>query len=330
MNNARLIQYFAGYYWSLRKEKKFIKEHFEQFLQKKADELNYTFSKADWKKTTVYYPCFTVLAGAENFILLKGKRKLSEEERYRLTAVSIMSGLCDDLIDEENWAPAQLFDLLENHLEALPLSPKAKLILSLNEALYKTHHPDTAYEKQLRTAIYWQARSLDQLNPGISTDEILQISKEKNGQTSLMFSYLLDEEWTDVEKEVIAQSGFLGQLVNDTYDIFKDIAAGVQTYLQRYESLAASEHFFIAEWRKLVRLIRESNATNENKQHLINRFACVHGYALVAFHQFSDLEQKYGMPVKWSEATRKELVIDMEKWPTRWQLLKAIKKLSTL
>lgn len=330
MNNARLIQYFTGYYWSLLKEKKFIKQHFEQFLLKKTAELNYTFSKADWKKTTVYYPCFTVLAGAENFILLKNKGKLSEEERYRLTAVSIMSGLCDDLIDEENWTPAQLFDLLDNRLNSLPLSPKAKLILAINDELYKTHRPDVTYEKQLRTAIYWQARSLDQLNPQISTEEILEISKEKNGQTSLMFSCLLDEEWTAVEKEMIAQSGFLGQLVNDTYDVFKDLRAGVQTYLQRFESLAACERFFVDEWRKLVTLIRESDASNKNKEHLINRFACVHGYALVAFHQFGDLEQKYGTPVKWHEATRKELVIDMEKWPTRWQLLKAIKKLGTL
>ncbi len=330
MNNGRLIQYFTGYYWSLQKEKKFIQQHFGQFLRQKTAELNYTFSKSDWKKTTVYYPCFTVLAGAENFILLKGSRQLNEQERYRLTAVSIMSGLCDDLIDEENWTPAQLFDLLDNQLESLPLSPKAKLILALNDELYKTSRPSAAYEKQLRTAIYWQARSLEQLHPEISTEEILEISKEKNGQTSLMFSYLLDEEWNSIEQSIIAQSGFLGQLVNDTYDIFKDVKAGVQTYLQRFKSLDASEDFFIDEWRKLVRLIHESNATKKNKTHLINRFACVHGYALVAFHQFRYIEQNRGIPVKWNEATRKELVVDMEKWPTRWQLLKAIKKLSTL
>ncbi|WP_153801127.1 hypothetical protein [Foetidibacter luteolus] len=327
MNYLQLAGYFFEYYTALQRQKKFIAQHLEPFINSYETELGYRLNKADRKKVLIYYPCFTVLGGADNFALLKN-RSITPQENWRLTVVSAMSSLCDDLIDEENWNADQLLQLLDLKLDNLPISPKTNMILRLNEELHRQNPPSAAYEQQLRTAIEWQAASLQQLSPGISTGRIIEISREKNGNTSLMFASLMDEDWTEAEKAVIHYSGYLGQLVNDSYDVYKDVPAGVQTYIQRTKSIDEAETFFLAEWRKLVALIMQTNASTKNKDRLINRFACFHGYALVAFNQFRLIEQKRGKPVPWKEATRKELVIDMERWPTRLQLLKCIKKLS--
>jgi len=329
MNYFQLVQYFTGYYIGLQKEKKFIQRELTPLVDACCTQLNYTLSKPDRKKVLTYYPCFTVLAGGENFLLLKN-RKINEQERWRLSIVSAMSSLCDDLIDEEGWTTSQLFELLELNIANLPLSSKAKIILFLNEELYKRQRPSSLYEHQLRTAIEWQAASLKQTSTDISTEEIMKISREKNGNTSLMFAYLLDEEWNDTEKQIIHQSGYLGQLVNDAYDIFKDIRDGVQTYIQRIPSVSEAETLFLTEWKNLIRLIQSSDASIDNQLHLIRRFACIHGYALVAFEQFRKIEAKGNLPVQWQQASRKELVIDMELWSTRFKLLKEIIRLTRI
>jgi hypothetical protein len=141
-----------------------------------------------------------------------------------------------------------------------------------------------------------------------------------------MFASLIEENWSNQELEMICQSGFVGQLVNDTYDIFKDIKDGVQTYIQRHQSIDEAEEFFINEWKFLCELINESKAMQDRKKKLINRFACMHAYALVAFDQFRKLEK--GKTIDWKTATRKELIIDMELWSTRFKLLKKIIQLS--
>jgi len=329
MNYLQTAQYFTGYYLGLLKEKKFIRRELEPLVDACCSNLQYTLSKPDRKKILIYYPCFTVLAGAENFLLLKN-RKLNDNERWKLTIVSAMSSLCDDLIDEENWTTGQLFDLLDLKTGHLPLSPKAKIILFLNDTLYQRLPPSRAYEAQLRVAIGWQAASLKQLDSNISTEEIIHISKEKNGNTSLMFACLLNETWSETEKKIIHQSGYIGQLVNDAYDVFKDINDNVHTYIRRMASTDEAENLFLNEWKKLVALIQISNASKTNQQRLIKRFACIHAYALVAFNQFKLIEQKKGKPVIWKDATRKELVIDMELWPTRFKLLKSIMRLSNI
>jgi hypothetical protein len=326
MNYLQLFNYFKIYYFALQKQKRFIKKYLLPFFEESCNKIGLELTNADRKKIIIYYPSFTVLAGTENYLILRN-RNLNHKERWQLTYVAAMASLCDDLIDEEKWTAEQLFSLLDNELSNLPQSKKAKLIFALNDELNKNYPPPKKYNQLLRNAIQSQADSIKQLNPAINYNEIIKISKEKNGNTSLMFASLIDEEWTKEELKVIYQSGFMGQLVNDTYDIFKDQNDGVQTYIQRHKTINEAEEFFINEWKNLYSLINKSNITKTQKNKLINRFACMHAYALVAFDQFQKLEDQN---INLKTATRKQLVIDMELWSTRIKLLKKIIQLSNI
>ncbi len=326
MNYGQLLTYFIGYYVALRKQKRFIKKYLHPFIDESCNKIGLRLSKAGSKKMLLYYPAFTVIAGAANYLLIR-KRKLTHKERWQLTYVAAMASLCDDLIDEESWSAAQLFNLLDDRSVEFSGSKKARLILALNEELYKKYTPPEGYHQLLRNAIQSQADSINQLNPEISYNEIIKISKEKNGNTSLMFASLIDEDWTKEELAMIYQSGFMGQLVNDTYDVYKDLQDGVQTYILRHQTIDEAEEFFINEWKNLCRLIKECNTYKKQKEKLIERFACMHAYALVAFDQFRKIE-KQNLHLK--TATRKQLVIDMELWSTRIKLLQKIKLLSQI
>jgi hypothetical protein len=327
MNYLQLLKYFTAYYSALLKQKRFIKKYLQPFFDETCNEIDLQLSQADRKKILIYYPAFTVLAGAENYLILRN-RKLTYKERWQLTYVAAMASLCDDLIDEENWSATQLFNLLDNKLYNLPESKKSILILVLNTELNKKYALPKKYKQLLRNAIQSQANSIKQLNPNISYEEIIKISQKKNGNTSLMFASLIDEEWSKEESAVIYQSGFMGQLVNDTYDIFKDVNDGVQTFIQRHKTIDDAEEFFINEWKFLGELIDECSTNKNQNKKLINRFACMHAYALVAFDQFRKIEK--GTTIDWKAATRKQLVIDMELWSTRIKLLKKIKQLSSI
>lgn len=327
MNSLQLLNYFKSYYAALQRQKRFIKKNLRPYFDATCRSIDLKLSKADRKKILIYYPAFTVLAGAENYLILRN-RKLTYKERWQLTYVAAMASLCDDLIDEEKWNATQLFNLLDGKLINLPKSKKAELLLALNGELQKKYPPPKKYKQLLRQAIQSQADSIKQLNPKVSHEEIIKISQEKNGNTSLMFASLINIEWSQEALEIFYQSGFMGQLVNDTYDVYKDMNDGVQTYIQGYASINQAEEFFINEWKYLCELINECNAEKSQKKKLIDRFACMHAYALVAFDQFRKIEKQ--KKIDWKNATRKELIIDMERWSTRIKLLKKIKQLSKI
>ena len=328
MNYLQLAYHFTGYYTRLQREKKFIRKQVTPLVEQCCKKAGYCFSGEEQKKVLWYYPLFTLLGVAENYLLLR-RRKLRDSERWRLVLVSIMAALFDDLIDEEHWKEEDLLHLLHNRLEQLTLAPKASLLLALNEELYTRYRPSAAYRSALEQGIHWQATSERQLDKDISFEEVLLISRKKNGYTSFIFAYLLDEEWTEDELNFLYQTGILGQLVNDAYDLFKDIKDGIYTSLRKCYSVEEAEKLFIDEWKQLMVQLNKTSAGILQQRQLKHRLACMYGYALVAFNQFKQAAPN-GSIAALEKATRKQLVVDMELWPTRIKLLRAIIKLSKM
>jgi hypothetical protein len=327
MNSIELTGNFLTYFIRYKRERKFIAKHLLPVFNNFYNELGLTFSKEEQKRITVYYPALTVIAGAENFLLLR-KRKLTHAERYRLTVVSAMSAICDDLIDEEGWTAEELWELINNLGKQETDNKRAAMIHELHNHLLNTYPPPPAYLPALKTAIESQVASLRQMDPTITRDEIINVSKNKNGNTSLMFASLINEEWTQQEKDIIFYSGYIGQLVNDTFDVYKDVTAGVQTYINHCESAGKARNFFLAEWQLFVDFIYSSSASRKQKRKLQNRFACIHSYALVAFHKLMEIDQHAILPISWQAVARKYLVTDMELFQNRIRLFTGALRLS--
>src|SRR5215212_4250853 len=123
MNYLQLTVYGLRLTWSGYIQLAFIRRFLKPLVEKHCIRLGYNLSAAEKKKVLFYYPMYTVLACAQMYLTLKG-RKLTKNERKRLTLVGAMATLCDDLIDENNFTREQVFNLLSNDFNEEALNTK--------------------------------------------------------------------------------------------------------------------------------------------------------------------------------------------------------------
>lgn len=329
MNYFKLCCYAADYGLSAYKQLSFIKAFLKPIVDKHCSALNYPLSKKEKKKVEFYYPLFNHIVNCENYLAIKN-RKLSDEETKRMAIISAMATLHDDLIDEENWDKETYFKVLDRTLPESLHTPKVKLIFALEDELHKIWTPTENYKAALKVATEWQVISSKQLNPNISLEEILYISENKCGNSSLLWASVMSEDWLTEDKAFIFQSGFVGQILNDLFDAFKDREDGVYTLVRKTNSVADTKAIFIKECAKLHQLILNCNVDNDTKIFTIRRMACVHAFALVALDHLQNTEKKYGKPLNWDKPIRKELVTDMAFWSNKFALLKHTCQLAEL
>lgn len=305
----------------------FINRWLKPLVKKHCAEVGYEFNASEKKKVLFYYPMYTVLACAQMYVTLKGRR-LSSVETKRLTLVGAMATICDDLIDEDGWTRNQIFMLLSTNINEYALSKKAKLLLALNNELKALGPLPTAYLPQLKTALEWQATSGKQLDPAITIEEIVHICREKNGNTSLMFAALVDENWTKQESDFIYQSAIVGQLTNDSFDMYFDTLNGIYTYFNRAENIQQVRDFFLGEVHVLHSMVRACRTSERNKKNTIRRMCVLHAFTLTALDQFAATEAKFGRPIDWKNIPRQDMVIDMAKNSNRFKTVRYMKWLA--
>lgn len=328
MNTLQVLKYGLSLTLDGYRQLAFIKRWLKPIVIKQCNALGYVLNASEKKKVLFYYPMYTVLACAEMYVTLKG-RKLTKDERKRLTLVGAMATLCDDLIDEDNWSRNQIFLLLSQNIRHDALPVKAKLLLALNEELKTFWTITDKYLNQLKIALEWQATSGRQMDPQISIDEIVHVCREKNGNTSLMFASLIDESWTTKEIDFIYQSAIVGQLTNDSFDMYFDTQNGIYTYFNKAESIQQVRDFFLGECHILHSMVRACHTSETNKKNTIRRMSILHAFTLTALDQFQQTENKYGRPIDWKSIPRKDMVIDMAQNSNRFKTIRYMKWLAT-
>ncbi len=310
VNTLQLIQSGFSYATSAYKQLRFIKKFLYPIVEQCLQDTGYQLSLKEKQKVAFYYPLFNHIVNAENYLHIKNRR-LSEAESKRLAIVSVMATLYDDLIDEDRLSQEQLLDILHRRNEEQFTSLKIQMIFALDNQLKKIWNPTTAYLQALELAIHWQLVSLEQLNANIDLSRILFISKEKCGNSSLLWASLLDENFTIEDKAFIFQSGYIGQMVNDLFDVHKDVQDGVFTFVRKCLTIADAKQIFIEECRKLNQLILACEAAEDLKRKTINRIAAIHSFAFVSLQHLQTTENKFSLPLNWLSLHRKDLITDM-------------------
>ncbi len=313
MHFFHLFKYCYLLLISVYRQRKFTREYLYPLVESITAKTQYSLNVSEKKKVFYYYPVFTILACAEMYLAIRN-RNINTDERKRLTLICVMATLYDDLIDEEHWQQKELLDLLHERTAFEKLSGKAQLIFLLNEELKKHWVRTTSFNHFLETAIDWQIKSSEQLNPTITKEEIEFISRNKNGNTSLMFASILDETWDENETKFIFQSAMVGQLLNDAFDVYKDLQDGVNTTFLKSNSVKEATDFFVKECSALHQSVLNCNTSKSIKEHCIRRMSCVHAYALLAFDYLQKVETRFGTINTWKNLPRKILITDTAKW----------------
>lgn len=321
MNYWQLFYLGLEYGYAAFKQMRFINNFLKPIINKHCSQLNYQLSAKEKQKVTYYYPLFNQIVNCENYLVIKN-RKLSAAEKKRLAIISVMATLYDDLIDEEHWNKEQLFSVFNKTIPEKQQSKKVKLIFALDNELKILWKPTQKYIDALQVSIEWQLTSLKQLQPNILLDEVLHISKQKCGNSSLLWASVLEENWEEADQKFIFQSGLVGQLVNDLMDVFKDAQDGVHTFILATSSIAEANQIFLAECKKLHQLILACNAPKCLQVKTIRKMAIIHSFGLVSLDHLKKAENKYLNSANFKQAQRKELVTDLAIWSNKIKFLK--------
>ena len=329
MNYLQLFYYAFDYGSRIYKQLMFIKKFLLPIVDEECNRFNFHPSKREADKIKFYYPLFNHVVNCENYLTIKN-RGLSKIETERLGYISVWATLYDDFIDEEKWSKEKLVEIFEKRLPANERTPKMEVFMAMDDKLKNIFKPTPFYESSLKLAIDWQIVSSIQLNKNITLDEVLHISDVKCGNSSLLWSSILDENWTEQDKRFIYQSGFVGQLVNDAFDAFKDIQDGGYTYIRKTNSIGEAKGIFLEACRVLNQTIMSCDASLKYRQKTIRRMACIHAFGLVALQHLEAIDKKYPKPVDWENVKRNDLITDMDLWKNRVRIFKNAIYLSKL
>ena len=309
MNYLQLLFYAANYCFRIKRQLSFIKSFLLPKVDAACHQFNYHPGEREAKKIKFYYPLFNHVVNCENYLTIKNRR-LTRIETERLGYVSVWATLYDDFIDEEKWSKERLVEIFEKTLPLEERTPKMQVFMGMDDDLKKIFSPTDFYKSSLKLAIDWQIVSAKQLDSNISLEEVLYLSDVKCGNSSLLWSSILDEEWTEAEKRFIYQSGYVGQLVNDAFDAQKDILDGGYTYIRKSESLAQAREIFLEACKELNHKIMACDAPLNNKLKTIRRMACVHAFGYTALEHLQAIEKKYPKPIDWQQVKRNDLITD--------------------
>ncbi len=303
-----------------------IRYYLKPLVEKACLNANHSLTKDERKKTLKYYPLLTICGNADNYVLLK-QRTLSKEEKRKLSLMSAMATLFDDLLDEEGWNKEKVKKSFGEGKALEEKSYKARLLFFLEEEFKKLHIP-VEYNSALENALQAQYDSLQQVNSNLSKEETLTLSRNKNGKTSLLVSSLIDGNWDENEKKIIYQSGVLGQLMNDIFDTYKDHQEGIYTIMSKISSVKELEEIYWNELDLLFNSLAKTTLSKRQQYYLVRRLAPIFAFGLVGIQRLFELEKKYGSVEKFSSLKREELLFDMAKWDNRFLYMRKMEEIA--
>ena len=142
-------------------------------MENACEKAQHTLTKGERKKTLKYYPLLTICGNADNYVLLK-QRRLTKVEKRKLSLMSAMATLFDDLLDEEGWNKEKVKKSFGEGKALEEKSSKAQLLYYLEEEFKKLDIPSD-YNSALENALQAQYDSLQQVNSNLSKEETLTL-----------------------------------------------------------------------------------------------------------------------------------------------------------
>ncbi len=315
---------FVGINYGVRmlKQYQYVQSTIKPLILDCCEKASFSLTKQHARELFRTYPLYTVCCNAENFLLFKG-RKINANERKRITLGGIMASLSDELLDEDSWSLDDLILLLNDKKVFSELSARAQLLVLINEAFKSTGYINEGYLDQLQKAFLVQANSAIQFKNDISFQEAASITKDKGGQANLLIGYLLDGKFSELENKFIYQTGVLGQLMDDIYDIYEDLQQNIHTAITKSKSIDEMENFFTNECRLMNDLVRQMPLSKKLQNRLIRYTTFIPACAFIALEQFKKVEKQYGgPPSSWKSLPRKLLIVDMEKFSNDIKMVK--------
>ncbi|RKS53812.1 hypothetical protein BC962_2071 [Gillisia mitskevichiae] len=296
---------------NVREQKKFLNKHVLPELQSFKANNDGSLKKEDFNKFSKYYALGVPAILGYAFGVLRGS-PLNFAERTTITYLGGISGLLDDLFDEQDKEVMHLKDFIIAPEKLLPInSYEALLKHCYLRGLRSSENPE-ALKQQAKEVFNTQAESELQLNKKLSEKKIKELTFLKGGHSFLFYRLCLDHKLEKEEKEMIYQLGGLMQLGNDIFDVYEDVQQNIETLAIKSESIHLLRNSFTSELNITVALIEKCNSPKKQLQEFTRIVLFGLSRVYVCLDQFEKLQTSETSLFQPEEYSRNQLICDMQ------------------
>jgi hypothetical protein len=292
-----------------KQQKEYLKESILLDLEHEKQYISQDLTQKDYHKITFYYG-LAVPVISEVLAVLKSV-KITPSERKTLTYLGGLTGLFDDFFDEEETS--------EEHIQELLNNPSLEITKNVNERLVVQFYLKALEQKHSKRIIKSanlvyaaQISSKKQRDVKLSSEEILEITKQKGGASLLFYRAALEGNITNLEKDLLLNIGLLGQLENDIFDIDKDAQQQLSTLATTSTSMLDLRTQFQSILTQIYMLIEQTDFPKRNRIKFSRLIATIACRGLVALDQLVEVQGKEKFEV--SNYSRTQLICDMGKF----------------
>ena len=268
---------------------------------------NFTFNETQIKRISYY--CILNTITNDWFSTLRGY-KVDKIERQTALYIGALTPLSDDLTDDLKIKSADILDNPDKYNESFHETlPLIKYIYSKLKNSNNSNFLKYAFK-----TIQAQDNSLIQLEDEKKDfNSILQITKLKGGASILLYRSALNNPIKTAEKEAIFQSGYVLQLINDMFDIFKDYYNQQQTIFTNTHDIEYCKKIYNQQKDVMISLFSECEYPYKNIKKCLYKISTIIGRGDVCINQLFENYIRNNQHLKIEEFKRKDFICDMEK-----------------
>ncbi len=307
---------------NLRVQKKFIQKNIGPYLDEARKNNDGSMEESDFKKITGYYGLAVPAILGEAFCALRGK-KMTGKERMASTCQGAMTGLCDDFFDKQRLSDEALIDLMVKPELFTGNNTNEKLFLNFYKTALANAPKAQAMQEQLYKVYHAQVLSKRQASPGLSYEEIKDISLRKGAESLLYYRTAFENPYKKGEEKMLYCLGGLMQLSNDIFDVYKDQQQGIQTLVTTAKKIKDLRFLYSS----LLEIAFEAAYQTKYPRRKIKRFLNIISLGIfsrcyVCMDQLEKLEARSANIFEPGKYQRKDLVCDMDTAANKWRSLK--------
>lgn len=276
------------------------------------EKYNGSFPAPQVKKILNYYGLFIPSVLCASYKRLY-RKKLTEEERKRVTLFGILTPVGDDLFDIDK-LDVESIRTITFAPESFTATTFSSNVAKEIQAYLLSHVPNkTEYIQASKNVFEIQLDTIKQTDPAITSQETEQITWAKGGYSVIIYHQTLNESASPDMLKALFNIGALMQFANDCFDIYKDINDGIFTLPSRCPDYQQIKELYLAKVREANRSVKALPYPAKRKSEFLIIMHAIIAQGLVAIDQMLRLQKKLGAQVDCLQQERKALITDMQK-----------------
>ena len=306
---------------NVKKQRVFLQKNLGPELQAAKNSNDGSLDESDFKKITGYYGLSVPAILGEAICVLRGSA-MTMKERLALTYQGAMTGLFDDFFDKHYMTDEKVKMFMEEPLALVGETSSQRLFLDFYKKSLQYAHVAEMMVKCLRKVYEAQIESKKQATPGLTKNEILDITLSKGGVSVLFYRAVMSHPFLAGEEEALYKMGGLMQLGNDIFDVYKDSIHGIHTPITTTKKINDVRNVFHLIMKSSFNAIFQTAYSQNNKEKFLRLITmCLCNRCFVCLDQLEKKENSTKGVFSPHQYTRKDLVCDMDTVSNKWKTI---------